>query len=138
MTADDVRAWLRRGWKINREIDALKLAVDEARARAMSTTVNYNGVVVSGSADGHGFDRLAALEDDVRERVEELCGIQREILRVVRRVRDGSCRTLLILRYVDFRTWEQIAVVMDYSWRQVHRIHDAALLAVAALLEKKA
>lgn len=36
-------------------------------------------------------------------------------------------RQLVRLRYIDGLTWEQVAVEMNYSWRQVHRIHGDAL-----------
>ncbi len=136
MTTDEARSWLRRGWKINREIDALRGALEEARDRAQSTTVNYEGIVVSGSTSPHRFDRLTELEDCIQERVDELIAIQREIVRLTGRVRDSNRRTLLLLRYVRFKTWEQIAVGMQYSWSQVHRIHADALRDVAEALSK--
>lgn len=36
-------------------------------------------------------------------------------------------RQLMRLHYIDGLTWEQVAVEMAYSWRQVHRIHGDAL-----------
>lgn len=36
-------------------------------------------------------------------------------------------RQLVRLHYIDGLTWEQVAVEMCYSWRQVHRIHSSAL-----------
>lgn len=36
-------------------------------------------------------------------------------------------RRLVRLHYIDGLNWEQVAVEMDYSWRQVHRIHSSAL-----------
>lgn len=36
-------------------------------------------------------------------------------------------RQLVRLHYIDGLKWEQVAVVMCYSWRQVHRIHSDAL-----------
>lgn len=36
-------------------------------------------------------------------------------------------RRLVRLHYIDGLTWEQVAVEMTYSWRQVHRIHGEAL-----------
>lgn len=36
-------------------------------------------------------------------------------------------RRLVRLHYIDGLTWEQVTVAMDYSWRQVHRIHSSAL-----------
>ena len=34
---------------------------------------------------------------------------------------------LVRARYMEKKTWEQIAVEMCYSWPQVHRIHSNAL-----------
>ena len=36
-------------------------------------------------------------------------------------------RALLRAKYLEGRTWEEVCVVMSYSWRQAHRIHSAAL-----------
>ena len=36
-------------------------------------------------------------------------------------------RLLVRLHYFDGLTWEQVAVEIDYSWSQTHRIHSAAL-----------
>lgn len=36
-------------------------------------------------------------------------------------------RQLVRLHYIDGLKWEQVAVEMCYSWRQVHRIHSDAL-----------
>lgn len=36
-------------------------------------------------------------------------------------------RRLVRLHYIDGLKWEQVAVEMCYSWRQVHRIHSDAL-----------
>lgn len=36
-------------------------------------------------------------------------------------------RTLLRYRYIYGMTWEQVSVVMNYSWRQTHKIHARAL-----------
>jgi RNA polymerase sigma factor (sigma-70 family) len=37
-------------------------------------------------------------------------------------------RTVLRLYYIDGLTWEQVCVLVNYSWRQVHNIHSAALM----------
>lgn len=36
-------------------------------------------------------------------------------------------RTLIRLYYLDGLTWEEVCVVMSYSWRQIHNIHKKAL-----------
>lgn len=40
---------------------------------------------------------------------------------------DPRERQLVRLHYIDGLKWEQVCLEMDYSWRQVHRIHSSAL-----------
>lgn len=38
---------------------------------------------------------------------------------------------LIRLRYLELKSWERICVEMNYSWRQIHRIHSDALKLLA-------
>ena len=38
---------------------------------------------------------------------------------------------LIRSRYIECKSWEQIAVDMNYSWMQTHRIHSGALKMIA-------
>lgn len=41
---------------------------------------------------------------------------------------DGVESAILHKRYIEFKTWEQICIEMDYSCRQTHRLHSRALV----------
>lgn len=133
MTAKE---WLQRGWKLDKEINALLSLRAEARRRALSISPSYKGDVVQSSANPHKFDKLVELESLIDARVDELTGIRSEILATIRQVPDARYRTLLIERYTEFKTWEQIAVDMGYSFRQITRMHGEALICMADALEK--
>ena len=45
----------------------------------------------------------------------------------IKAVADPECQTLLELRYLCFKTWEQIAVDMQYSTRNIYKLHDRAI-----------
>ena len=40
---------------------------------------------------------------------------------------DGIEADIFRKRYLELKTWEQICVDLDYSWRQTHRLHSKAL-----------
>jgi hypothetical protein len=40
---------------------------------------------------------------------------------------DGIESGILHKRYIEFKTWEQICVEIDYCWKQTHRLHSSAL-----------
>lgn len=132
MTAKE---WLMRGWRVDREIGALMSAKEDTFERLTAAVAAGDGVVVSSTPDPHKFDRYVELEDAIDHRVDALCEIKREIITVVSAVPDARMRTLLMLRYVDFRTFEQIAVEMHYSWRHIMGLHKMALGAVKECIE---
>lgn len=68
-------------------------------------------------------DELLAL---YREKERELTRAILEIEEIIDLLQPRE-RTLLRLYYIDGLTWEQVACEMNYSWRQVHRIHGEAL-----------
>lgn len=37
---------------------------------------------------------------------------------------------LTVLRYLSYKNWEEIAGIMNYSWRNVHYVHSKALKAI--------
>lgn len=80
------------------------------------------------------------LEDRQSELVIKIIEIQEEIHRQLQRAYDYMAKIekaiealpareayLIRLRYLELKSWEEIAVEMKYSWRQVHRIHSDAL-----------
>jgi len=50
-----------------------------------------------------------------------------EIESCIADMKDGIESSLLHKRYIEFKTWEQICVEIDYSWRQTHYLHGKAL-----------
>lgn len=126
----NTKEWLMRAWRIDKKITALIIARDETRNRCLSVTVPLDGERVQSSADHNAKQiQLASLEQEIDKRVDELCAMKLKILAAINEVSDSTLRTLLIERYISFKTWEQIAVDMGYSYVHiVHNLHPMALI----------
>lgn len=48
---------------------------------------------------------------------------------------DGIEGDLLFERYVKLRKWEEICVLLNYSWQGVHKVHRRALVIVESRLK---
>lgn len=83
----------------------------------------------SGTADDTGrlAARLADLAYLIAAKLEEAIAVRLQIERAIEGL-DGQERVLMRLRYIEGKTWEEIAVAMHYAWAQVHRIHARALI----------
>jgi len=72
------------------------------------------------------FKRISVIEK-INKLEEVRIEIMNEITDVINAVEDDTEQTLLSLRYLKFKTWEEIATELHYSWRHTHRIHKQAL-----------
>lgn len=74
--------------------------------------------------------KIVDLENEINQDIDMLVDLKSEIMQVIKKVDDLELQTLLEQRYLNFRTWEQIAVDMGYNVRHLYRMHDKALKAV--------
>ena len=132
MTAKE---YLRRAYKLNEEINQLETAKHEMFSRITSITPDYNGDTVSGTKDPHKYDAYAQFAAEIDNRVDELISIKSDILNTINKVEDAKLRTLLIARYINFMTFESIAVMMNYDWRWIMQLHSRALMEIERILK---
>ena len=72
-------------------------------------------------------DKIVDLQAEINQDIDELVDLKREIVRTIKAVVNIEYQTILELRYLCFKTWEQIAVDMGYNVRHIYRIHDEAV-----------
>lgn len=75
--------------------------------------------------------KIADLEQEINQDISTLVDLKGAIMTVIKSVANPEHQTLLELRYLCFKTWEQIAVDMGYSLQHVFRIHDKAAKEIA-------
>lgn len=121
------KQWLNRARRIDREIRTLEEVITSTRERLESVTQSYSGDGAQSTKDPHKFDRLVELESLVNEKINEQIQIKTEILEAISQIRDRRQRIVLTEYYLNMKTWEQVAVEINYSWRQVMNIHGRAL-----------
>ena len=121
-----------------RKVSAAQDHLDELQAMATRITPNYGAesgsVHQTGDKLGAAVARIMDAESRVSDELEMLKATEREVIGTINSVEEPF-RTLLYERYINAKTFEQIAVSMSYSWRQTIRIHGRALLSVKNVIE---
>lgn len=136
MNTKDVKRWLWRARGVDQEITKSIDMLENTYNRLISATQTLNGMVVSGSHNPHKFDKIAELESDINNKVDELVELKAQTLNVIYNLENRNQRLVLISYYLEMKTWEQTAVDMNYSWRQVMNIHGQALKEVGKILDE--
>ena len=128
------RQYLSRGRWIEREITALMQTRDDTRDRLTHITQNYESDGAQTTKDPHKFDALLELESRIDERIDALYAVKAEILETISKLEDSRERLALQLYYIDMKSWEQVAVDMNYSWRQTMNIRKRAIRNVEVII----
>ena len=128
------KQFLSRGRWIEREIQSLMKTRDETKDRLTSITQNYDSDGAQSSKDPHKFDALVELEDKIDRKIGELYQVKNEIFDVIEQLQDSRERIALRVYYIDMKSWEQVAVDLNYTWRQTMRIRKTALERVEQII----
>lgn len=71
--------------------------------------------------------KIIELEQEINEDIDKLIDLKRVARKVIEQLDNEVEKMILYKRYFENKTFEQISVEMNYSWRQIHRLHGNAL-----------
>lgn len=113
-------------------IDIKANEVAKLRALIDVGAVRYDKDKVMG---GGGDDKMAdtvvkivELEDEINADIDKMIEWKRFANEMIESLDDDREKVILYKRYFEKKSFEQISVDTNYSWRQVHRLHGRALV----------
>lgn len=126
MTAKEYLQEIRR---MDMKIDQMKKELkDIIRSRtdiAAVQTDKMPGPGVSGSFTKMS-DKIIDMQQEVEKEIEKLCHIKHKRISQMQHLKP-EYTAVLFKRYVEYKTFERIAVDMNYSYRYIINIHGIAL-----------
>jgi DNA-directed RNA polymerase specialized sigma subunit len=94
------------------------------------------------SHSGHYGDRLAGivaeivdLEEQLQKDLEEYISLKSKVITQINSIEDGRLKLILYHRYLNQKTWEDIACDLNCSVQWVHTLHGQALQEFEKILE---
>lgn len=140
MTTKEVKDYLMQYRNAVKRAAAATDHIAELRAMAERITPQYGSSGGSshstGDKIGAAVARIVDAENRVSDELEMLEATEREVINTISAVRDATLSTLLYERYINGKTFEQIAVLLDKSWRHTIRLHGSALYEISLIISK--
>lgn len=124
------KEYLRKYLEAKRMQEVLEREIDELRLdRMIPGSPAQDGMPHgSGGGDLSGYAaRLDDLDQKLRTQMYKKIQIRAKITERIDAMENETESLLLRLRYIHGLKWEEVAVKMDYSWKQIHRLHSKAL-----------
>ena len=116
------------------EISEMTDSLLRLRSRAAKCTTAYG----AGGSGQPNKDKLPAIieriieaEKNAEKKIDSLISVQAEVENAIACVEDGKCKALLMMRYMNGKSFEEISVALGYSYHYVvHDLHSKALRSV--------
>jgi DNA-directed RNA polymerase specialized sigma subunit len=107
---------------------------------AVKITANIKPVVVTGSHSqdklGDAVAKIVDLQAEINRAVDSYVDKKKEISAVIEKIQNPDQLAVIHKRYFEFKTWEQIACEMNYTYRNICYIHGRALQAIEKILKE--
>ena len=128
------KAYLAQAYRIDQRINSKLEQLSSLRELSTKATTTFSDVPPSGTRNVHRMEdvicKIVTLEDEINAEIDRLVDLKRDIHALIGEVQDPEYQTLLELRYLCFKTWEQIAVLMNYSTKYLFELHARALRSI--------
>lgn len=83
------------------------------------------------------YGRIDEKEREITEKIDALVDFKLKVSEEINALPDERYIAVLYKRYIDFSSWEQIAVDMQYNIRHVQRLHGQGLIAFDKMYKSK-
>ena len=128
MTAKE---YLNQAYRIDQRINSKIEQLSALRSLVTKATSTLSDSPPSATRNVHRMEdiivKIVDMENEINADIDRLVDLKKEIMSVIKSVENPEQQTLLELRYLCFRTWEEISVEMDYTIQHIYRIRNKAL-----------
>ena len=125
-----VKEYLGQAYRLDQRINSKLEQVASLNELATKCTSTLTGMPrnpnrgTTTMADAVG--KIVDLQAEINRDIDRLVDLKREMVSLIKAVDNTEYQTLLELRYLCFKTWEQISVDMGYSIQHIYRLREKA------------
>ena len=117
--------------RLNKMINNKLSEISQLRELSVSISAIGNDEKVQTSPNfdkiGTAVAKIDEMEDNLDKMIDEYLVKRERIIAQIDTMEEESVYQILFSRYIEKKTFEKIATEMEYSWRQIVRLHGKAL-----------
>lgn len=125
------KQYLMQAFQMKKKIEAIQADILRLEAAATDCSPNLTGMPRNPSPSNSRMAdivcKIIERKDELKKKAEELAQLSVEIQLSISQLENADHRTVLYKRYIESEAWQDIAITMGYSERQIYRFHAAAL-----------
>lgn len=122
--------------RINSKLEQLSSLNDLATKATATMTGMPRNPSPSPSRTADVVCKIIDLQNKINADIDRLVDLKGDMVKLIKAVDNTEQQTILELRYLCFKTWEQIAVDMGYSIHHLYKVHNRGIAFCDALLKE--
>ncbi len=127
----NAKEYLLQAYRIDQRINSKLEQVMSLRALLGKATGTLTGAPKAATPNPYSMEdticKMVDMENEINDDIDTLVNLKAEIMACIKKVDNPEHQTLLELRYLCFKRWEDVAAELGYDLRYVYKLHDQAL-----------
>lgn len=127
----NAKEYLGQAYRIDQRINSKIEQVSALNNMAIKATSTISDMPGSATRNIHRMEdvivKIIDLQNEINADIDELVDFKAEVMSVIKSIDNLEYQTLLELRYLCFKPWEQIAIELGYSINNVFKMHRKAI-----------
>ena len=135
----NAKAFLQKGYRINLEIETRQQVIDELKSTLDGLKgINYKIENQGGTMEAEHLTEKIAKIEELEKNITHLHNLLYQINESIDSLESPNERLVLRMRYILNFKWDSICEKMNYSRRQIKRIHDEGLKKIKTKMAQNA
>lgn len=133
MTEAEVRGYLNRAYRAREMVGSMQ----EELLRLQELAKQIKEFSVSPENSKRLLGQIVEREQKQQGRIAEYLEAAEEVQQVVEELDNADYRAILHLRYLNFKTWDEIADTLHFSNVWIFHLHKRALSAAGSVIQRR-
>ncbi|MGD6778446.1 DUF1492 domain-containing protein [Sutcliffiella horikoshii] len=135
------KEYLSQAMWLDKMIDNKLEQLDSLKALSLKVNSTLSEVKVSGghhenSSMESAVVKVIDLGNEINDDIDRLVDLKKEIAEVIHQVNNINYQLLLEMRYISGKTWDDVAIALNYNSRSVFKVHGRALKEIEKIREE--
>lgn len=129
MTIQEVKNYLSQAYYIDKRVELLQDELLLLESKLEKCTASYTYTKGGGTQPSFEYvlDKVIQYRNRLNCEIANLIDKKKEIKKTIERIENPKMKLILFQKYINFYTFEWIAVKLDMEQRQIRRLHKKAL-----------
>lgn len=134
---DKIIKYLNKAYEITKIKDKLEREYEQKQKEVGAINVSYNEIKSNNNKSKveNKAIELIKLKKDIELYNIKIIEVKKNTACVIDKLEDETLKSLLRLRYLEFKKWKDIMYILHYSEQHIHRLHNKVLKEIDKIIK---